>query len=133
MLHAANLSILTSASAATHGGRTIDHLLVSSWAACLFSTPVVSPQVRSDHLGVSTTVCRAPLSLHAMQCRKPRYIDHPIKKAGPFPWEPDLWSSSWYEAAEGYPSLSLIDPLHLTVSQLQCLSLDHFWIVFPSL
>ena len=92
ILHAANFTILTSTSPATHGERTIDHLLVSSWAACLFSTPVVAPQVRSDHLSVSTTVCRAPLSLHAMQCKKPRYIDNPSKKEGPVSWDPDLWA-----------------------------------------
>ena len=128
-LHAANFSILNSTSAAKHSDRNIDHLLVSSWAACLFSIPVVAPQVRSDHLGVNTTVCRAPLSLHAMQCRKPRYIDHPAKTCGPFPWVPDLWSSSWCKVAEGFPSLAFIGPLIFNVFQMQCVSLDHFWTV----
>ena len=44
ILHAANFSNLTSTSAATHGDRIIDHWLVSSWAACFFSNPVVAPK-----------------------------------------------------------------------------------------
>ena len=79
----------------TCGLSTLDHVLVSSWIAPLFSQPSLLHTGRSDHTAVSIQIPTRPCSLRGQFPSTVRPITAPERKDGPLEWKKEVWVESW--------------------------------------